>query len=33
MKKNTVGIDLGDKYSNFCVLDEEGKAVDQAGYL
>ena len=29
MKKNTVGIDLGDKYSNFCVLDEEGKAIDQ----
>lgn len=27
--KHTVGIDLGDKYSSFCVLDEEGKAVDQ----
>ncbi len=29
MKKRTVGIDLGDRYSNYCVLDEEGKAIDQ----
>lgn len=29
MKKRTVGIDLGDRYSNYCVLDEDGKAIDQ----
>lgn len=27
--KHTVGIDLGDKYSSFCVLNEKGKAADK----
>lgn len=29
MKRHTVGIDLGDKFSHYCLLDEEGKPINQ----
>ena len=29
MKRVTVGLDLGDRYSRYCTIDEAGKIVDE----